>query len=145
MYRNTISQTYYIRAPVTKVFDALTNPKMLSRWFLKSAALDQKKGGKYSFTPFAHDDNDERGGNVLEFRKNEKLVIDWPWAEDTKVTFITKKTGNNTLLRIIHSGFKDQESKLGHLAGWTYYLTNLKSVIENKKDLRSTRDVIFRG
>ena len=137
-----VRQVYYIQAPVAKVFDAITNPKILSKWFLKSATLDQKKGGTYRFTALTH--NDTQKGNVLEFKKNEKLTIDWTkWADGTKVTFTTKKAGKNTLLTVLHVGFKNEESRVGHAVGWTYYLMNLKSVLESGKDLRSVRDVLL--
>lgn len=137
-----VRQVYYIQVPVAKVFDAITNPKMLSKWFLKSATLDREKGGKYSFTALTH--NDTQKGTVLEFIKNKKLAIDWTkWAKGTQVTFTTKRSGSNTLLTVIHSGFRDEGSRVGHAVGWTYYLMNLKSVLESGKDLRSVRDVLL--
>jgi len=71
-----VNQTYFIKAPVSKVFDALVNPKMLSRWFVKRAVLEPRKGGRYSLTELTYNDTQE--GTVLEFRKNARLVIDWP-------------------------------------------------------------------
>lgn len=139
---NVVKQAYYIKAPVGKVFDALINPKVLSKWFLKSAILEQKKGGRYIFNALMH--NDTQKGNVLDFEINKKLTIDWPkWAKGTEVSFFTKKSGKNTLITVVHSGFKDHETFVGHAVGWAYYLMNLKSVLENNKDLRSKKDVLM--
>lgn len=48
---------------------------------------------------------------------------------------------------MVHTGFRNSsdgwEDARGVTAGWTYYLLNLKSVLENQKDLRHDKDEIF--
>lgn len=139
---DSIKQTYGIEAPVSKVFSALSEPEELVSWFLKSAELEHKKGGKYRFAWLWNSFKQE--GNVLDFKQNEKLALEWPSAgEGSVVTFTTKKDGTGTLLTMLQSGFRDNDRKLSSLAGWTYYLTNLKSVLENDKDLRHEVDDVF--
>ena len=137
-----IKQAYYIKAPISEVFDAISDSQTLARWFLKSAEIEHKKGGKYSFAWLGVDFKQD--GNVLDFKEDKKLVIDWASAgEDSVVTFTTKKEGADTLLTLVHSGFRDNERRYMSLAGWTYYLMNLKSVLENGKDLRHKKDNIM--
>jgi len=45
----TISQLYYFKAPPRKVFQAMTDPKILVNWFLSKAKIEPKEGGTYSF------------------------------------------------------------------------------------------------
>jgi len=40
-----IDQAYYLGTPVKKVFQALTDSKMLVKWFLSKARVVPKKGG----------------------------------------------------------------------------------------------------
>jgi uncharacterized protein YndB with AHSA1/START domain len=46
----TIRQRYLIGAPVDKVFNALSEPLLLKKWFLASAKLSPRKGTNYTFT-----------------------------------------------------------------------------------------------
>ena len=45
-----IRQTYFYDAPPEKVFEALTEPNQLVRWFLSKARVNLRKGGKIEFT-----------------------------------------------------------------------------------------------
>jgi uncharacterized protein YndB with AHSA1/START domain len=141
MKTDTIDQTYYIKAPASTVFNAISEPKELAKWFLKSAELDARKGGKYRFTWMFN--GYEQEGNVIDFKMDERLVLDWAAAKGSIVTFTVKKEGNGTLLTIVHSRFDHPATMMLSLSGWTYYLTNLKSVLENGKDLRHERDELF--
>src|SRR5690242_18346337 len=44
-----IEQSYYLNAPTETVFEALTEPKMLVKWFLAKAHVDPREGGDYDF------------------------------------------------------------------------------------------------
>ena len=58
--------------------------------------------------------------------------------------FKVSKKGGGSMLKLNHGGFGDSKSWVelyGAIqSGWAYYLTNLKSVIQNGKDLRSEYD-----
>jgi activator of Hsp90 ATPase-like protein len=58
----------------------------------------------------------------------------------TTASFEVKKRGKGTLLELRHSGFKDPEHFADCSSRWAYYLTNMKSVLDNGKDLRSRYD-----
>jgi uncharacterized protein YndB with AHSA1/START domain len=142
-----VKETFYIRASVPSVFAALSDSRELTKWLLKTAKLDPRKGGKYKFAWIGGYEDE---GRVLEFNKNKKLVLDWAGSGNrSKVTFTTKKAGNTTMLTLIQSGFPSTTE--GNLrskqtaVGWTYYVMNLKSLLENKKDLRHKYDDLFSG
>ncbi len=142
-----IDQTYFVNAPVAKVFRALTVPSELGRWFLKKAQLSPTKGRGYAFWwqgGYSH------AGRVLEFVQNRRVSLSWPNSVkhvpgETRVTFAVRKRGSGTLLRVRHVGYKRSNAWLqlhgGTQSGWADYLVNLKSVLEHGHDLRSPRDL----
>jgi len=145
----TIKQGLYIRAPPDKVFRALTEPRLLKKWFLSSAKLSPRKGGNYQF---AWHGGYTHTGKVLDYLRDKRLSLSWPGIirgkllGNTRVTFRLKPKTDGTFLEMTHTGFK-----AGNLwielygavcSGWAYFLMNLKSVIQHGRDLRSPEDKI---
>lgn len=142
-----INQSYYFDAPPTKVFAALTKPDQLTRWFLSKAKVDLKKGGRVEFT--------WEGGHKM-VGKVTRVVADkevaYGWHDDlgrgkkarTLAEFEISKEGRGSMLKLNHGGFGDSKAWVelyGAIqSGWAYYLTNLKSVLQSGKDLRSKHD-----
>jgi len=143
----TIKQRYFIQAPVDKVFRALTKPRLLKKWFLTSAKLSPRKGTSYTFT---WEGGLSHSGKVLRFLRDKQLSLSWPqyWKGKplgtTRVSFKLRPKNNGTLLDMTHSGYKNSnpwiEKYGGTCTGWAYYLTNLKSVLQDDRDLRSPQD-----
>ncbi len=137
-------QSYHFKkTQPEKVFQALTDPKMLVKWFLSKAKLDPKTGGNYSF--------DWIGGyhmtdKVKRFEPGK--MVSFAWSDRLKsgelvrttASFEVAKKGNGTLLQLRHTGFKDPEHFADCSSRWAYYLTNMKSVLEQDVDLRSKYD-----
>lgn len=139
----TTKQSYYFKGEPEKVFQALTEPKRLVKWFLSKARVDPKEGGSFSF--------DWIGGyrmtsRVKKFEKNKTVSFAWidrlKKGEIAKTTasFAVRKKGRGTVLSLRHTGFKDPEHFAECSSRWAYYLTNMKSVLDNGKDLRSRYD-----
>ena len=127
------------------MFQALTVADRLTKWFLKEAEVEFKKSGKIKMV---WNDGSTQECKILELEVNKKLALSWPtngWAgtpqANTTVRFtITPTETENSLLEIEHSGFGTNDSWTRYYgatySGWTYYLLNLKSVLENGIDLR---------
>jgi uncharacterized protein YndB with AHSA1/START domain len=139
----TAKQAYYFKARPERVFEALTEPKPLVKWFLSKAKVDPKTGGTFSF--------DWIGGYRMMSRLkkyNKDKAVSFSWIDKLKTgeiakttaSFEVKKRGKGTLLELRHSGFKDPEHFADCSSRWAYYLTNMKSVLDNGKDLRSRYD-----
>lgn len=137
-------QRYIYQAKPEKVFRALTNAKELTKWFLKDAQVQLKKGGKMRFFWSPKDKHENK---ILDLVPNKRLQMTWPtmgWGgtpkTDTYVTFSLTPRGKYTLLQIEHTGFGPGEEWVMYYAatysGWTYYLLNLKSWLEHGIDLR---------
>src|SRR5271170_2476660 len=139
----TIHQVFHLRAPVAKVFRALTDPSEITKWFLAKAQLTPRRGGRYDFTwqgGYRHE------AAVLEFVQNRRLTLEWPGVGRgiTRVTFSVRREGMGTRLEVRHTGYRRTPAWLemygGTQSGWAYYLMNLKSVLEHGHDLRSAGD-----
>jgi uncharacterized protein YndB with AHSA1/START domain len=141
-----IRQEYYFEASPETVFGALTKPKQLTKWFLSDAVMRPKSGSSYKFTwegGYSHT------GKVKKIVPNRTLVLTWPDRQKgklyvTQVAFTLSKKGGGTLLKLKHTGFKEGDDWVwlfGAIqSGWAYYITNLKSVLSQGKDLRSEYD-----
>ena len=142
-----IKQSYYYEAPPAKVYAALTEPSQLVKWFLVKAKVDLKKGGKVEFT---WEGGHKMSGKVKRVVAGKEVA--YVWHDDlgkkkeakTLAEFEVKKSGTGSMLRLTHSGFGDSKAWIelfGAIqSGWAYYLTNLKSVLQNGTDLRSKQD-----
>jgi uncharacterized protein YndB with AHSA1/START domain len=138
-----IEQAYYFEAPVKKVFHALTDSKMLVKWFLSKAKVVPKKGGSYSFDWIG---GYHMTGKVKRFETNKAVSFSWSdklksgeWAKTT-ASFKVARKRRGTLLKLLHTGFKDPEHFAECSSRWGYYLTNMKSVLNRGTDLRSKYD-----
>jgi len=139
----TIKQAYFLRAPVTKVFRALTEPTELARWFLKDARLPHTAGATYEFVwQFGY----RHRAKVVAFVPNRKLTLEWPakGLGTTQVSFTLTARKGGTRLTLRHTGYGTTpawiENYGGTCSGWAYFLTNLKSVLRNGADLREAGD-----
>ena len=148
----SIKQAYYIKAPVERVFKTITDPRALEKWFLLSGRLGPRRGGTWTFT---WGEGDTHSGKVLDYVRGERLTLSWPEHPvggdealgTTRVAFHLKPREGGTLLEVVHSGFKSGAEWVRlytmYSAGWAYYLSNLKSVVQNNRDLRSPLDRFF--
>ena len=139
----TIEQAYYFDAPPERVFDALTNPDELVKWFLSKARVESKKGGSYTFDWMG---GYHMTGSVKGFEKNKAVSYSWHdklprgGLAETLASFEVRKEGDGTLLQLRHTGFTDPEHFAECSSRWGYYLTNMKSVLDHGADLRSEHD-----
>jgi uncharacterized protein YndB with AHSA1/START domain len=141
-----VRQEYYFESSPETVFNALTEPEELAKWFLGAARMNPKQGGSYTFT---WQGGSRHSGKVKKFVRNRALVLTWHdkvkgGLYPTQVSFALSPKGKGTLLRVRHTGFKDGADWLwlfGAIqSGWAYFLTNLKSVLRQGMDLRSEYD-----
>jgi uncharacterized protein YndB with AHSA1/START domain len=132
-----IKQTYHLKAPPSTVFAALTDSKVLVKWWPKKAQIDPIKGGRFSLV-FGNGFIWE--GKLSSF--NENKLVSFPWVQGT-ATFRLSKKGKGTLLKLHHAGIAGVQELAASTAGWTYYLSNMRSVLDHGVDLRSDEDSVF--
>lgn len=129
-----IELTFRLEATPSEVFAALTDSKALAKWWAAKAMVDASEGGWFSLSfknGFVWD------GKLSRFVDNR--TVSYSWVEGT-ASFKLARKGKGTLLKLRHTGFRTARALAQSSAGWSYYLTNMKSVLDHGTDLRSKDD-----
>jgi len=134
-----------INAAPAKVFDALTDPKHIARWWTPDCTADQKEGGRARFE-FKNSDGKLDGYSVMRIEKlvpNERvewkcLEQDYQGIQDwvgTSIRFSLSPNQQGTDLAFVHSGFASTEGSYHRCTdGWGHVLTiSLKNYLETGK------------
>ena len=143
----TIHQAYYYAVPPNRVYEALTDPKLLARWFVEKAQVTLRKGGAFRLTWHG---GYKMNAQVRTADAPNRLSLTWidrfedQKVFETHVRFDLRRKGKGTILTVTHRGFKKGKrwtALYGAIeSGWAYYLMNLRSVLEHDTDLRSRHD-----
>jgi len=138
-----------VKAPLQEVYTAWASAAALEQWFLREATFtDANKqtrdaqspiqvGDTYTWKWFGWDGQDD--GKLLEANGKERIAFTFAGPCMVAVTFTEQ--GSGTLVELVQENIpldNDSMAKI-HLActqGWTFYMANLKSVMEGGIDLR---------
>jgi uncharacterized protein YndB with AHSA1/START domain len=119
-----------IDASPETVFAFFTDPVKAVRWMGTAATLDPRPGGVYRV---------EIGSSIaavgafVEVDPPNRIAWTWGWENDPSTTppgsstvevTLTPQDGG-TLVRLVHSGLRTEESAEGHGHGWDQYLGRL--------------------
>jgi uncharacterized protein YndB with AHSA1/START domain len=140
-----VDHQYRIRAPPDVVFRAITDPNWLTRWLCDTAKLTPRKGGSYTL---GWKDGPTHRGVLVDFEPGRRIAFAWAWPgvalAGTVLSFSVELADGGALLRVHHSGFPRREAWTdlygGAEWGWAYFAMNLKSVLEQGRDLRAPED-----
>jgi uncharacterized protein YndB with AHSA1/START domain len=99
--RITIRRMY--SAPIDDVWDALTNPERIGRWFLPISG-DYRLGGRYQFEGNA-------GGEILECDRPNRLRVTWVYGEPASEADVSELE-----LRLVREGDESTLFELEHTA-----------------------------
>ena len=123
-----IEQKYEIKAPASKVWQALVDPAVIEQWGGGPAKMKAKAGFEFSLWG-----GDIHGTNT-NVTKDKLLQQDWfsgDWPEASKVSLKLKADGDKTILTLIHTNIPDSDSK-DIDQGWKdYYLNPIKELLES--------------
>ncbi len=135
-----IEKRVTLNAPVSKVWEAITDPQELEKWMLMTTTFKAEKGTAFTFKT---DPTEQWDGifncEVREVIPNRKLVFTWDTGfinAETIVTIELTERGNQTDLVLIHSGWEkmaanQEETKKSHSEGWDVRVyQKLKEVVE---------------
>lgn len=123
----------YPAAPAD-VWEALTDPERLSRWFGETKG-ELRAHGEWTVTF----DNGSARGTVSECVPPERFTTSWRWdhepadqpAAEVEVTLTSN--GDTTSLALRHTGV-DPGSATGQAAGWYAHLEGLARQLEGAED-----------
>ncbi len=122
-----IHQTYDIKAPIEKVWEALVDPDVIEEWSDSPAIMSDRVGAKFDLW------NKEITGANTKVEAPNLLEQDWytdGWTEPSKVVFELSEQDGITTLELTHTDFPaDKFDDLD--SGWNdYYLGPLKDLLE---------------
>jgi uncharacterized protein YndB with AHSA1/START domain len=158
MDRHHFIKRIAISSPVEAVYRAFASGKGLESWFLRKAAFTTssgrlryaeeaiEKGDDYEWLWHGWSDETVEHKKVLE--ANGRNHLKFTFSGDSIVDITIKPQQKLTMIELqqhIPEGHDPgQELRIGCDTGWTFYLTNLKSVLEGGLDLRN-RDVLLKN
>jgi len=133
-----------------EVFDAWTNPEVLTRWWAAQPSwtspgceVDLRVGGRYALR--MRDDEGRVyavGGEYREVNRPRRLVYTWCWegtdgphpGHVSLVTVEFRAGAAGTTVVLEHDELASEESRAGHESGWTGALENLARRIFDDRD-----------
>jgi len=123
-----IEQTYTIKAPLARVWRALTDPKMIEAWSGAAAIMSDAEGGTFSLW-----DGDIHGTNtkVVTHKLLEQEWYGGEWDKPSKVVFSLSGEGDRTMVGLVHTHVPEHEAK-DLEQGWRdYYMGAIKNLCED--------------
>lgn len=141
-----------IKASHNSIYDAWTTGAGLERWFLRKGEYKSSagqilethqqvsKGDSYEWYWHGYGDEAVERGKILE--ANGTDLFRFVFGVEGLVTVNILTENGETLVELFQENIPtDEASKvkyhLGCSIAWTYYLTNLKSILEGGIDLRN--------
>lgn len=139
---------------VRSIYEAWTTPAGLESWFLRKAAFYTIAGRLRAPTEFiskedtyewlwhGFDDSTVEKGEVLDVNSNDFLKFSFSGGSMVNIAIESKK--GLTIMELTQENIPEENdlSKSMYMQcqiGWTFYLANLKSIVEGGIDLRNKR------
>ncbi len=144
MSTEPIERETVIDAPAEVVWDVVTRPEQIKRWFSDEVELDLREGGRAAFAFPEHDHTIE--AVVVEVERPR--VFAWRWIhtdgdplDDSTSTYVrftlTEEGSERTRLAVLESGFDKvdwpagrdgAEVRAGHVEGWERHTGQLEDL-----------------
>jgi len=144
MKAGTVNKSISIQAPLSEVWDTLTNHDLIKLWLSENeinVRSDWKAGSPIIFEGTWKEKDYEDKGTIVEF-EHEKLFSYTFWSpfsmiEDlpenySVVTFKLASQDNKTVLNVIHSNLKSKATHGHAIFYWTLTLTVIKDLVEKR-------------
>jgi uncharacterized protein YndB with AHSA1/START domain len=138
---NTIVQEITINGSAERIFQALTDPEQLVKWWgaegrfqITYMESDLRLGGKWLMRGTGYGKQVAVMGEYCQIERPRLLVFTWlpSWQEDateSMVRFDLEEKNGVTTVRLTHSGLVGESSYASH-KGWPQILTWLQAYVE---------------
>jgi uncharacterized protein YndB with AHSA1/START domain len=131
-----------VHATVERVWDALTKPEQIKKYFFGTDThTDWKPGNPIRFTGEWQGKKYEDKGTILEFRPYRRVRYSY-WSsmsgiEDKPenyvvVTYDLTASEDNTLLEIVQENIPDEKTRKHSEENWNKVLEGLKKMVEEE-------------
>jgi uncharacterized protein YndB with AHSA1/START domain len=139
-YDHSAQVNVHIHAPLQAVWEALTNPEIIKKYFFGTNTItDWVPGHKIVFEGEWEGKKYQDKGTVLAFKENEQLKYDY-WSsmsgiEDLSenygvITYDVSDDGGVTILVITQENIPDENRKEHSMENWKMILLELKKLVE---------------
>ncbi len=154
-------QKEYIKAPLKEVFLKWTTPNGITEWFLKDARYESTEGNVRGSMEIVKPDDKYTWhfysgfmmeGKVLEVVPNSSFIFTFGkkepgFDEDVVVNVVFSEKGGMTEIELTQSNIADNEYgrvnyNLSCMVGWSYFMTNLRSLFESGFDYREKDEML---
>jgi uncharacterized protein YndB with AHSA1/START domain len=146
-----------IKAPHKAIYDAWTTQQGLESWFLRLAQFIKadgtlrsknshvESGDKYKWLWFGYDDSAKEEREILLANGWDKLQFSFSGGCIVAVSI--KQENGETICELLQEMPMDDVNEQQYFfiecgKGWTFYMTNLKSILEGGPDLRNKNIII---
>ncbi len=124
-----VDMTVRIEARPSTVFRHLVDAEHMVQWMGTAAELDARPGGVMTVTVNA---DAVAQGEFVEVVTDRRVVFTWGWTGNngippgsTTVEIDLTPDGDDTIVRLRHTGLPDSDAATRHTEGWTMYLGHL--------------------
>ncbi|HRD07018.1 MAG: SRPBCC domain-containing protein [Saprospiraceae bacterium] len=149
------TKSIVVAADPQKIYSCFSTRGGMESWFLRNCVYNRMgvelglqeeamMGDHYAFMWHGWPDTTLERGEILKADGNKNFAFTFTGNEATsmEVHLLLEMYGRNTRVSLTQINIPDDENSrakwhMGCLEGWTFYLTNLKSVIEGGLDLRN--------
>ena len=144
MSNDTFVYQTYIRAPIQKVWNALTDPEFTAQYFYATRVESTWQRGAAVAFRYAEGGDVAVEGEVIESDPPHRLVVSWHALYDetvrkeapSRVTFSLDESNGQTGLRILHDQFPENSVLFDSISqGWPWIVAGLKSLLETGEAL----------
>ena len=158
---STFTKNIPVKAPAEKIYHAFATREGIESWFLRSSeytgtdgkALPPgemvKENDSYSWLWFGYPDEVNEKGKILKANGKDhfEFTFSGTGKNDMRVAVSIREEEGERIVSLCQYNIPiDEESKtqfhIGCMEGWTFYLANLKSILEGGIDLRNKNEAI---
>ncbi len=136
-----------IKAPVAKVFEALTTVEGVAGWWTRDTTGESKAGGRMNVR-FQSPTGAEIGKMEFELAKLDPGEVRWCFTSGpeewlgTDVTFELSQEGEQTLIVFGHRNWREPVEFMAHCSmKWATFLLSLRDLLETGKGKPAPEDL----
>lgn len=134
-----------LNAPVSRVWDALTNNAKMKKWYFDIADFKPEIGFEFQFYGSKDDTRYLHLCKITELIPEKKLTYTWKYENfpgESSVSFELFEEAEKTRLQLTHTGLESfvtdnpDFAPSSFNAGWTHIIgTSFKSFVEESRDI----------
>ena len=133
--QGTITFERHIRHPVEAVWEALTEPEHLARWYMTQAQLDPRLGGRIDY--ISGPSHFHVTGKILTWDPPRVFEHEWnveprnelPFGEKSVLRYELTPDGDETILRVTHRRLNRGTAR-GFISGLHAFLDRLEQELD---------------